>query len=531
MQPSDTMPAPPACVLCLVRLSASMASEFPTEEGPQTKARFVRRFLDRLLDGLVAEPDLSSLEVGVVGHVGGEDGGTFVSLLPGTASDRVFLPVAELARVEVARRPNGSSRRVKPIAPHGEVDTANGLLHAYRLVQRWLSRPPFAQSSPAEGGEGWVREAAPPLVIHFTDGEACNSSLAAASRSLRALDTPGGGVVLFHCVVSEHYWAQLAQPSASRPANSPWAELWDASSPLWSRRSADCAQIPRALTINAAPQEVLLGLIRELTRTVPALPLVEAQPAPAPRWTTRVFRTARLGNAEEECEDTFALNIPKGVAALADGAGEGIFSKVWAELLTAKYGEGRPDLSERAALTAWLQTCRKEWRQGIDYAALRWSVQTKVDRTGAAATFLGLRLNEVPVAGEDPIIWRAVAVGDSCLFWFRDGQLHAAFPVLRSAEFGLTPALLRSKLDAQEVVPLVAQGRCRPGDLFVLATDAVAQWLLHRYEQGQPSEWERFEKLDEAVWKEEINALRRDNHIVNDDCTMLLLRIQAAGTA
>jgi hypothetical protein len=63
----------------------------------------------------------------------------------------------------------------------------------------------------------------------------------------------------------------------------------------------------------------------------------------------------------------------------------------------------------------------------------------------------------------------------------------------------------------------------------VLATDAVAQWLLRRYEQGQPPEWEQFEGLDEPAWKEEINTLRRDNQIVNDDCTMLLLRIQTGG--
>ena len=97
-------------------------------------------------------------------------------------------------------------------------------------------------------------------------------------------------------------------------------------------------------------------------------------------------------------------------------------------------------------------------------------------------------------------------------------------------DFGLTPALFRTRPDALDPAPLAARGRCRPGDLFVLATDAVAQWLLRRCEQGNPLDWQRWEALTEAEWEEEVSALRRDSQIVNDDCTMVLVRI-CAGSA
>jgi hypothetical protein len=223
------------------------------------------------------------------------------------------------------------------------------------------------------------------------------------------------------------------------------------------------------------------------------------------------------------------FDLARGAFALADGAGEGIFSKLWARLLTSEYVRSRPDPGDPAALGAWLQDCRRAWLEGINYRALRWSQINKVDHSGAAATFLTLDLTEAAPAGEEgPVAWRSWAVGDSCLFWARDNRLQAAFPVAAAADFGLTPALLRTKADHPDPPPQTARGRCRPGDVFLLATDAVAGWLLRCCEAGRPPDWERYADLDEAVWGDEIDRLRRENEMVNDDCTVLWVRILPA---
>jgi hypothetical protein len=107
----------------------------------------------------------------------------------------------------------------------------------------------------------------------------------------------------------------------------------------------------------------------------------------------------------------------------------------------------------------------------------------------------------------------------------RANGLVEAFPVTRSTDFGLAPALLRTLPDAPIPVPLGARGLCRPGDLLVLATDAVAQWLCRTSEEGTAPDWDRLMGLDEHGWSRLLQELRRDDRIVNDDCTLLFLRI------
>ena len=41
--------------------------------------------------------------------------------------------------------------------------------------------------------------------------------------------------------------------------------------------------------------------------------------------------------------------------------------------------------------------------------------------------------------------WRAIAVGDSCIFQVRDEQLNASFPITEPGAFGHSPPLVPSK--------------------------------------------------------------------------------------
>ena len=65
---------------------------------------------------------------------------------------------------------------------------------------------------------------------------------------------------------------------------------------------------------------------------------------------------------------------------------------------------------------------------------------------------------------------------------------------------------------------------CCPAIVIVFATDAMAQRLLAEVESGTPPDWDRFWDLDPETWRQEIEALRDQNAIVNDDCTLLVLR-------
>jgi hypothetical protein len=151
---------------------------------------------------------------------------------------------------------------------------------------------------------------------------------------------------------------------------------------------------------------------------------------------------------------------------------------------------------------------------------LPWYAEDKFEQ-GAFATFLGLSVGESA--------WRAVAVGDSCLFQVRGGALVRAFPLEDAADFGNQPRLVGSRATpaAVEQQQVLAEGDCRSGDLFLLMTDALAEWFLRRAEAGGKP-WEAVERLlDEAdndftAW---IESLREGEALRNDDVTLVAVQL------
>jgi hypothetical protein len=53
----------------------------------------------------------------------------------------------------------------------------------------------------------------------------------------------------------------------------------------------------------------------------------------------------------------------------------------------------------------------------------------------------------------------------------------------------------------------------------------VAVRLFKSAALGPGPEWPRFETIDQADWREELDTLRRANDMVNDDCTLVVLRV------
>jgi hypothetical protein len=245
-------------------------------------------------------------------------------------------------------------------------------------------------------------------------------------------------------------------------------------------------------------------------------PLVE--PGGSPLVTVQSFWSQKLGNEPHYWEDAFAVGPDGTVAAVADGASEGIFSRQWASLLATRSVEDRSALTTPAVLAAWVAKCRDAFAAAIDYPNLRWSQQKKVDEVGAAATLLAL---EVGSPGEDGLRpWRAMAVGDACLFWRRADGSGGSFPVVDDGQLGSAPDLLRSKLGTRVPPVLAAAGTCGPGDLFLLATDAMAGRLLRE------RDWKRYAALDEDAWRKEMAHLRANGQVVNDDCTLVVLGVE-----
>jgi hypothetical protein len=248
----------------------------------------------------------------------------------------------------------------------------------------------------------------------------------------------------------------------------------------------------------------------------------------AANWTLRwrCFTLVKDGNAPEEYEDALAGNPRSGRFAVADGASESSFAGLWAKLLV----EGFVASGERRTTVDWLTPLQQRWAHQVDPLALDWFGEEK-RLAGAYATFLGLSLKK-PAEGSGEGRWKAMAVGDACIFQVRAGKLLAAFPLTASADFGNRPALLCSRSDAGEQAERWSRaqekiGKWQAGDRFLLMTDALAQWFLRRAE-ADCKPWEPLlHRLAvpnaDAALTAYVKELRRGDGLVNDDVTLLTI--------
>ena len=243
-------------------------------------------------------------------------------------------------------------------------------------------------------------------------------------------------------------------------------------------------------------------------------------PGTAPSLTWRAVSLPKRGHAVDEYEDAWAANVAAGRFALADGASESSYAGLWAQLLVEAFvmPARRPwDRSD------WLAAPRGCWAEEVDGLDLPWYAEIKREQ-GAFATFLGMAV--APGDGERPGRWRALAVGDTCVFLVRDGRTSRAFPLRRSADFDSRPRLAGSRgphaLDAEQT-----RGLLRTDDRLFLMTDALAQWFLRSREQGGRP-WEEIGPLLDdsdpetafAAWAEDC---RDREELRNDDVTLMTI--------
>jgi hypothetical protein len=195
-------------------------------------------------------------------------------------------------------------------------------------------------------------------------------------------------------------------------------------------------------------------------------------PDPAPlTWISA--SVPKPGHKAAENEDATAAHPGRMRFAVADGATEGWQSGGWAKHLATAYARRPPTPAD---FPDWLAAARGAWVPPAGGGAA-WYAEVKQEQ-GSFSTLLGVEFRES--ATRKGLAWKAVAVGDSCLLVLRNDRVEVAFPLSRPDEFGTRPALVPSPAGARCPDPDWLAGRADPGDLVVLATDAVARYLLAR---------------------------------------------------
>ena len=247
----------------------------------------------------------------------------------------------------------------------------------------------------------------------------------------------------------------------------------------------------------------------------------------------RKFETVRAGSLPGDCEDASWVSYPAGGGparvVLCDGATESAFARPWAQALARAFIYRPLDLSrlDEAALARWLLLPQDEWGRRVPWQRVPWHGEAKT-RSGALSTLLGLELDQTP-ARSGVYLWQAVAVGDCCLFIVRDNALAGSFPMDDAGCFNDTPSLICSNpVNNAGLWSKVRRmnGLCRSGDRLVLASDALACWILQAQDFGDGLLETLLALEFSQQWEDWLQAKRAGRAIRNDDTTLITIRVE-----
>lgn len=250
------------------------------------------------------------------------------------------------------------------------------------------------------------------------------------------------------------------------------------------------------------------------------------------RIKVRAFSVPKAGNAPEENEDACTFDEELYRVAVADGASDAFDSGKWASALV-QYFVDEPPQFDAPSVLAWLAAPIQFWEASIHWERLPWYSEEKA-RRGAFATFIGVVFSSPsPTALQSKeCVWRAIAVGDCCLFHVRGRVLLASFPLSRAVEFNTTPSLLATNIGYSErsLEELrTMMGVCEEGDSFLIGTDALAAWLLAKTE-ADPAIASKIASMSQDEIRSLIDNLRATREMRNDDVSIVVIDCVCSAT-
>ena len=243
--------------------------------------------------------------------------------------------------------------------------------------------------------------------------------------------------------------------------------------------------------------------------------------------TTKSFVIQKEAESREDCQDACGENIDLARFAVADGATRSFFPKEWAELLVEHFCEESIPYPTEDSWRSWMRPIQEKWYAQVAQRVAARDVFYLNNRFNlmepAASTFIGLEFNKMQAT------WRAMIVGDTCLFHVGACGFNS-YVIERATDFTSHPGVFASYDRDNHFEPTFVNCHATPGDTIILATDALAQWILRHEQAGRRDEAlnvlqqiENQEQFDEF-----INRTRTDDafRLVNDDVTLMMIAVK-----
>jgi hypothetical protein len=236
---------------------------------------------------------------------------------------------------------------------------------------------------------------------------------------------------------------------------------------------------------------------------------------------------------ETMCEDVCAYDSLRGIFAIADGAGTTLFSNIWAKILVSQFLAVPLLSNDPFEVEWWVRRVQHEFRTNREsnpaLETLAWNALQKIHSEGSQSTLATLRLSRADITSAQAEL---LAFGDSCIFIARHGAHNIrAFPLEQEAEFDRAPICIPSSFrifNRHFHRGLHQHIELRPGDTVVLATDAVARWIVSAGGGRYATPFKAFQEViaqTSESWADFIEKQRSKQRIIDDDCTALIIKL------
>lgn len=250
-------------------------------------------------------------------------------------------------------------------------------------------------------------------------------------------------------------------------------------------------------------------------------------------YQPRVFSTHKAGEKAGDNQDAYAFNINTKRFAVADGATRSFLSAHWAKLLVNHFCNETVSSNTELLITHdwanWLKPIQVKWNKEVKVIVEKnpkdYVLFNRYEREDPAfATFIGLQFSQI---NNKSLRWKSIIIGDSCLFILQNDRI-TSYLLTSPDEFDYRPACFSSVNNLIDTnLPKFQDGYAEIGDTFILATDALAKWMLAL---SQTLGWDGvIKQLNALESQNDFNRFirharqRTEITLENDDTTLMIL--------
>ncbi len=254
------------------------------------------------------------------------------------------------------------------------------------------------------------------------------------------------------------------------------------------------------------------------------------------------YVTSKTGESFEQCQDALGFNHSSNRFAVADGATREFFSKKIAQELVNRFCLD-DDLVNNNIFTTknyedWLRPMQDKWLKFIEEIVNNKEKKVSLyvnnrfkKRAAGASTFVGLELSP------DTHIFKAMVIGDSCLFHIRNNEILKSYLLEDPKQFSSTPDLFFSRTSNNMIPirkfsePKIIDEPYIKGDYFILASDAISKYFLEKELNGEWNDlWKNLLVSDDKWYGELIIEARKHSKseedaikLEDDDVAILII--------